>query len=118
MSGYQNRYVWRISEELLKYFRQDGGVYVSGQLRVVAGAIDFGPAKRVGLRYTLNDWANWKEVDGMWSKDCASSGTDEFVICTESTVLPGTLMRYAIYYVVNGTTYWDNNRSSDYSAQF
>jgi hypothetical protein len=118
MSDYQNRSVWRVSEELLKYFRQDGEVYVSGQLRIVAEAIALGRGQRVGIRYTLNDWANWKEVDGIWSKHCARSRTDQFVICSESTLLPGTLMRYAIYCVVNGGTYWDNNHSSDYSARF
>lgn len=110
--------VWRVSHELLKYFRQDGEWYVSGQLRVIAEVANLGPVKTVGLRYTLDNWAAWKEINGIWSRHCRTSDTDQFVICSESTLPPGTLMRYAIYYIVNGSMWWDNNNSRNYSAQF
>jgi hypothetical protein len=110
--------VWRVSEELLRYVREDGQVYVSGQLRVVAEALNFSGAQRVGLRYTVDDWRSWQEVDGVWSSHCAESGTDQFVIFSESTILPGSLIRYAIYCVVNGMTHWDNNQSTNYLASF
>jgi hypothetical protein len=112
--------VWRVSEELLRYFREDGGVYVSGQLRVVAEAVNPGSTKttRVGLRYTVDDWATWKDIDGTWSIHRAKLNTDQFVICSESTIPPGTLVRYAIYFLTSGSSHWDHNQSRDYSAQF
>lgn len=118
MTGAANRRVWRISEELLKYFRQDGQVYISGQLRVVAETLNLDPSKRVGLRYTLDDWATWNEIDGAKSNSPEATEIDQFVICTESTIPPGTVVQYAIYRYADELTSWDNNHSQNYSAQF
>ena len=110
--------VWRASHEALKYYRQDDSLYVSGQLKVLAVVRNFSPIKTVGIRYTTDNWATWKDRDGVWCCHIDVENTDEFLLHTESTLSPGSLVSYAIYCVANGPTYWDNNDAVNYSAQF
>ena len=51
--------IWRTSQELLKYYRQDGSLYISGQLKVLAVVLNLSPIKTVGIRYTTDNWATW-----------------------------------------------------------
>lgn len=110
--------VWRIEQELLKYYKYGGTVYVSGQLKVRAGVNNVAYNKVVGIRYTLNNWASYKDYNGYWVSHDNYANTDTFEIFSESTIQPGTLVKYAVYYKVNGATYWDNNYGKNYSAQF
>jgi protein phosphatase 1 regulatory subunit 3A/B/C/D/E len=110
--------VWRVSDEALKYYRQDGSLYISGQLKVLAVVRNLAPEKTVSIRYTTDNWASWKESAGVWSGHSDTDNTDQFLIHTESTLPPGCVVRYAIRYVVGGSCYWDNNRSVNYTVQF
>ncbi len=110
--------VWRISQEVLRYYRQGGTLYVSGQLKVDAGVKNLAYSKTVGIRYTVNNWASWTDSNGSWSYHVDSNNTDVFTIYSASTINPGATMKYAIYFKVSGQTYWDNNNSANYTAQF
>ena len=110
--------VWRISQEVLKYYRQGGTMYVSGQLKVTTEVNNIDYNKTVGIRYTCNNWGSYKSSTGSWSSHNNSANTDQFLIYSESTIVPGTLVKYAIYYTVKGSTYWDNNNGANFSAQF
>ncbi len=109
--------VWRISQNLLRYYRQGGTMYVSGQLVVEAGVKNLAYTKIVGMRYTENNWNNWTDQNGSWSEHY-SNNTDRFTIYSHSNIQPGTCVKYALYYKVSGKTYWDNNGGANYSAQF
>jgi hypothetical protein len=110
--------VWRVSEELLKYYRQGGAVYVSGQLKVTVEVGNLDPSAVVGMRYTEDDWNSFKESAGSWSRHNETLGTHQFLILSKSTIAPGTTIKYAIYQKLHGTTYWDNNHFRNYCARF
>ena len=113
-----NKFVWRVSDYALKYCRQDGALYVSGQLKVLAAVRNLAPIKTVSIRYSSDNWSSWKDSVGVWCGHCKEDDTDQFVIHSESTLPPGGLVSYAIYYVANGLTYWDNNNDANYSVRF
>lgn len=106
-----------VSHEVLKYYRQDGALYLSAQVRILAVVRNFCPIKTVGIRYTLDNWTTWKDNDGVWSRHCDHTNTDEFVVHTESTLPPGRLVQFAVYYVAEGVTRWANNEGANYSVQ-
>jgi hypothetical protein len=116
MESQQN--VWRVSQEVLKYKREGGTLYVGGQLRVTVEVSNLALNKSVGMRYTCDHWRSHRDVEGVWSHHEFGTDTDQFVIHSESTIAPGTRVEYAIYYAVNGSVYWDNNGSANYRAQF
>lgn len=109
--------VWRISQEVLKYYRQGGTMYVSGQLKVTIGVNNIAYNKTVGVRYTVNNWASYADRNGSWSRSLANN-SDEFTAYSDSTIAPGSTMKYALYYKVNGATYWDNCNGTNYAAKF
>lgn len=110
--------VWRASHEVLKYYRQDGSLYISGQLKVLAVVRNVAPIKTVAIRYTTDNWKTWKESAGVWCGHSDEDDTDQFLVHTESTLPPGCVVQYAIYCMANGSTYWDNNSSKNFLAQF
>jgi hypothetical protein len=110
--------VWRISQDLLKYYKYGGTVYVSGQLKVSAGVNNIAYDKVVGIRYTTDNWKTYKDYNGYWTSYNSAANTDTFDIFSESTIQPGKTVKYAIYYKVSGKTYWDNNNGLNYTAQF
>lgn len=67
-------------------------------------------AKKVGIRYTSDGWQTWKDVDGDY---CGSEkGLDRFRVQSYAVVAPE--IEFAVYYTVNGQTYWDNNKGLNY----
>jgi Carbohydrate/starch-binding module (family 21) len=116
MESQQN--VWRASQQVLEYNREGGSVYVGGQLKVTAEVSNLALNKSVGIRYTCDGWRTFRDVEGAWSHHDFGTDKDQFVIHSESTIAPGTRVEYAVYYAVNGQTYWDNNGFGNYVAQF
>ncbi len=110
--------VWRISQDLLKYYKYGGTVYVSGQLKVTAEVNNIAYDKVVGIRYTTDNWKTSKDYNGYWISHNNAANTDRFEILSDSSIQPGTKVQYAIYYKVSGKTYWDNNNGLNYTAQF
>ncbi|OHD56334.1 MAG: hypothetical protein A2Y33_12060 [Spirochaetes bacterium GWF1_51_8] len=110
--------VWKVSQETLKYYKYGGTVYVSGQLKVTAGVNNLAYDKVVGIRYTLDNWKTYKDYNGYWISHDGYGNTDNFEVLSESTIKPGTLVKYAIYFKANGKTYWNNNYGANFSAQF
>ena len=107
-----------LSQQPLKHHRQGGKLYVGGQLKVAVEVKNLAPVKTVGIRYTDDNWLTWKDSDGAWSSHNNGSDTDQFLVLTHSDLKPGACVQYAIYYRANGSTWWDNNNSANYSAQF
>lgn len=71
---------------------------------------NLGVEKKVGVRYTLDNWATYKDVDATYQYSTASNSMDVFDIPS----FPSGA-KYAVYYTVNGVTYWDNNFGDNYS---
>jgi hypothetical protein len=110
--------VWRVSQEMLKYYRQSGTVYVSGQLRVTVEVGNLDRGGEVGMRYTEDDWKSFQESVGSWSRHNDTADTNQFLILSKSTIAPGTMIKYAVYQKLHGITHWDNNHSRNYCARF
>ena len=110
--------VRRITHEVRNYHRQGGKLVVGGQLAVTAEVDDLGFEKRVGIRYTTNNWATCRDCDGTWSRHDTAANTDQFLIYSEPLLTSTASIEYAIYYDVKGTTFWDNNRGANYSLRF
>lgn len=110
--------VWRVSQEILKYCRQGGSVYVSGQLRITVEVKNLAPVKLVGIHYTSNHWKSRKVSHGTWCSHNVGFDSDQFLVLSESTITPGSRLEYAIFYTASGMTYWDNNSGANYQAQF
>ena len=110
--------VWRLSDEALKYCRQGGSLYVSGQLKVLAAVRNLTANKTVSIRYTIDNWATWKESVGQWCGHSEADNTDEFLIHSESTLPPGCVLSYAICYEASGSMHWDNNNGANYLVRF
>ena len=110
--------VRRIADEIRKYRRQAGTLCVGGQLAVTAEVDDLGFEKRVGIRYTTDNWATCRDSDGAWCRHDAAANTDQFLIHSEPILASVGSIEYAVYYHVAGATFWDNNRGANYSVRF
>jgi hypothetical protein len=110
--------VRRIADEIRKYHRQGGKLVVGGQLAVTAEVDDLGFEKRVGIRYTTDNWATCQDSDGTWSSHDAAANTDQFLIYSEPILASAASIEYALYYHVKGTTFWDNNQGVNYLLRF
>lgn len=82
------------------------------------------PTKTVQVVYTLDNWATQNTVAATFSpyfwNSAYSSATNPNAYGFEewNWAIPvgttATTLKYAIKYIVNGTTYWDNNFGNDY----
>lgn len=70
---------------------------------------NLGYSKTVGVRYTTDNWATYKDVNATYTDSARSHNMDAFAI---PSIPLGA--KYAVYYTVNGTTYWDNNYGENY----
>jgi hypothetical protein len=109
--------VWLISMEKLNYFREGNSLNIGGQLRVIAGVQNLAYEKRVGLRYTIDNFQHVTDIYGEWSRQ-VDPEIDEFTILTRSDIPPGVLLKFALFYQTAGQTYWDSNDGIFYSVQF
>lgn len=69
---------------------------------------NLGYTKEVGVRYSTDNWATYKDVDATYTGS-ENSNVDAFSF---PTVPSGA--QYVVYYKVNGVTYWDNNYGANY----
>ncbi|MCX8132177.1 MAG: CBM21 domain-containing protein [Clostridia bacterium] len=68
--------------------------------------------KLVTVRYTTDDWVTCKEEAAFFSQ-CLS---DDLEIWDYKITVPcGSSLKFAIYCLMNGITYWDNNFTDNYS---
>lgn len=72
---------------------------------------NLGYEKTVGVRYTTDNWATYKDVDATY--DYSTSSHDVFSI---PSIPSGA--DFAVYYTINGTTYWDNNYGENYHTEY
>ncbi|MCX7922198.1 MAG: CBM21 domain-containing protein [Clostridia bacterium] len=68
--------------------------------------------KQVKVRYTTNNWATYKDVSATFGTDLGN-GLESWNF---TDVIPsGSTVKFSIYYIVNGVTYWDNNFGANYT---
>lgn len=74
--------------------------------------------KVVGLRYTLDNWATFSDMNLRYLSSIPDTDLERWSITLN---LPESLMdsfQYCVYYQVNGLTYWDNNFGANYDRSY
>ncbi|XP_069490123.1 protein phosphatase 1 regulatory subunit 3E [Ambystoma mexicanum] len=92
--------------------------FISGWVRVLNVAFE----KRVGVRYTTDNWSTHHDARAAYVPRPACAGvppprTDRFTFCLPLPVClsPGGSMQFAVCYQVGEDEYWDNNGGANYS---
>jgi len=78
---------------------------------------NLGFSKIVGIRYTTDNWATSTEVTGFFGRTSSpavggAASTETWNI--SAVVGSAAHIQYAVFYKVNGQTYWDNNFGQNY----
>lgn len=71
--------------------------------------------KVVKVRYTTDNWATYKEISATYDSGLAY-GQEFWTFRDESLPDDWETLDFAVYYTVNGTTYWDNNFEANYTC--
>lgn len=74
---------------------------------------DLGNDKKVMMRYTDNGWASYKEVELEYVYTFFN-GQELWAVERSNMLAMPREYEYALYYQVNGSTYWDNNFGENY----
>lgn len=74
---------------------------------------DLGSNKKVVMRYTDNNWASYKEAEYRYCRTYLNGQELWTLDQSAETVMPDQY-EFAVYYQVNGQTYWDNNFGENY----
>jgi hypothetical protein len=90
-----------------------------GTLSVDALVKNLAFVKQVAMVYTLDNWVTFHNAFGTHSQDFPPPTMPHQVnseLWTISVALaPGSSGRFAVFYMVDGATYWDNNVGVNYS---
>jgi hypothetical protein len=96
-----------------------GGVDGSGRLSVDVLVKNVAFAKRVGIVFTTDAWATNHVATGFFREDFAPfddpSQPNAELWNIAPVVGPGVHGNFAVFYDVNGTTFWDNNQNANYA---
>lgn len=93
----------------------DDGLYWSD---IYASVKNLGSNKVVRVRYTEDNGATWKDKD-LSPLKTNQDGSEEWGVNIYSSVMYDTSkFHYAVYYQVNGNTYWDNNCYQNYTYSY
>lgn len=93
----------------------DKDMTVSGTCRVA----NIGFHKKVIIRYTINNWLTYEDVCASYIQNSNDGPTDRFsfTINVPKYFSVGSRLGFALMYHVNGMTYWDNNRGTNYIVE-
>ncbi|KAI9323212.1 putative phosphatase regulatory subunit-domain-containing protein [Dichotomocladium elegans] len=86
---------------------------IAGQCRVANLAYE----KHVMVRYTLDRWATFYDVDATFRASCVSSDLFDFKIALSrggSSARQAEELQLSLRYCVNGFEFWDNNHGQNY----
>ncbi|XP_023666656.1 protein phosphatase 1 regulatory subunit 3E [Paramormyrops kingsleyae] len=88
---------------------------MSGVVRVLNLAFE----KSVLLRYTLNNWLTFFDVQASYVPRSSDGATDKFSfkIITPAFLETGGTLQFAIKYTVGGNEFWDNNKGNNYKVR-
>lgn len=87
---------------------------IQGTVRVIN--IDF--HKSVHIRYTLNSWRNFSDLQATYVSNSCDGFSDKFTfILYCHTLLVGQRLEFAVRFQCKGAQYWDNNSGANYCFQ-
>lgn len=95
------------------------GVDASGVLKVYVLVRNIAFAKQVAMVYTTNNWASFQNASGAFQQRFPPLGLtaqiDAEMWEISAPVGAGNHGQFALFYLVNSGTFWDNNFGSNYS---
>ncbi|XP_011642221.1 glycogen-binding subunit 76A isoform X2 [Pogonomyrmex barbatus] len=87
---------------------------IQGTVRVIN--LDF--HKSVHVRYTLNSWRNFSDLQATYVPNSCDGFSDKFsFILYCHTLLVGQRVEFAVRFQCKGAQYWDNNAGANYCFQ-
>ncbi|XP_050445601.1 glycogen-binding subunit 76A isoform X2 [Cataglyphis hispanica] len=87
---------------------------IQGTVRVIN--LDF--HKSVHIRYTLNSWRNFSDLQATYVPNSCDGFSDKFTfILYCHTLLVGQRLEFAVRFQCKGAQYWDNNGGANYCFQ-
>ncbi|OAD62036.1 Glycogen-binding subunit 76A [Eufriesea mexicana] len=87
---------------------------VQGTVRVIN--LDF--HKSVHIRYTLNSWRNFSDLQATYVPNSCDGFSDKFSFILYCHTLPvGQRLEFAVRFQCKGEQYWDNNAGANYCFQ-
>ncbi|XP_011870608.1 PREDICTED: glycogen-binding subunit 76A isoform X2 [Vollenhovia emeryi] len=87
---------------------------IQGMVRVIN--IDF--HKSVHVRYTLNSWRNFSDLQAIYVPNSCDGFSDKFsFILYCHTLLVGQRLEFAVRFQCKGAQHWDNNAGANYCFQ-
>lgn len=87
---------------------------IQGTVRVIN--LDF--HKSVHIRYTLNSWRNFSDLQATYVPNSCDGFSDKFTfILYCHTLLVGQRLEFAVRFQCKGTQHWDNNSGANYCFQ-
>jgi hypothetical protein len=95
------------------------GVDPGGMLNVEVLVKNLAFVKQVAIVYTVNNWATFANAFGVFQRGFPPATTAHQIQAEQWRVsvglTPGASGKFAVFYVVGGATYWDNNFGLDYT---
>lgn len=79
---------------------------------------NLGTNKVARVRYTEDNWATWRDANLSYVKTNQDSSEEWGCYINHSNYSIINNFHYAVYYQVNGQTYWDNNFGRNYNYTF
>lgn len=87
---------------------------IQGTVRVIN--LDF--HKSVHIRYTLNSWRNFSDLQATYVPNSCDGFSDKFSFILYCHTLPiGQRLEFAVRFQCKGMQYWDNNAGANYCFQ-
>lgn len=74
--------------------------------------------KVVGVRYTDDNWASYKDVDLKYSDSIEGTNNERWTGTIEIDSSKKSSFHFCGYYTVSGDTYWDNNFGKNYNINY
>ena len=94
-------------------------VDAAGNLNVDVLVKNLAFAKQVAIVYTTNNWMTFQNVFGGWAQSYPPATTPHQVNAELWNIVApvgvGKTGQFAVFYIVAGATYWDNNFGANYS---
>lgn len=86
--------------------------------KICAAVKNIGNPKKVTARYTMDNWASYKDVPLSYDSTPSGQNFEYWSVTLNLDENKMDSFQFCIKYEVNGNTYWDNNFGRNYNRSF
>lgn len=98
---------------VIRPYRQPASNY-----KITVAVKNIGFAKKVQLKYSLNNWASYKLADLSYEGPAEGQNFEYWSITLNLSESELNNIQYCVSYTVNGQTYWDSNFGRNFNSSF